>query len=117
MAVVHFINLDYLEMIFQGKAFAESKSVEGRMASWGTMISESRLSPFFGYGPNKDYLYSKGFSPENEFLYTKARYGYVGLTTFHPCSLVSPYYFFRQSLAEPFVVFFGYSHFYCYQFL
>ncbi|MBK8417213.1 MAG: O-antigen ligase family protein [Bacteroidetes bacterium] len=93
--VVHFINLDYLEMIFQGKAFAESKSVEGRMESWGTMISESRLSPFFGYGPNKDYLYSKGFSPENEFIYTKARYGYVGLTTFI-LLIISPYYFFRR---------------------
>ncbi|MBK6640488.1 MAG: hypothetical protein IPG39_04295 [Bacteroidetes bacterium] len=56
--VVHFINLDYLEMIFQGKALLNPNRYR-RMESWGTMISESRLSPFFGYGPNKDYLFQR----------------------------------------------------------
>jgi hypothetical protein len=93
--LIHFINLDYMEVTFQGKVFAESKSVEGRMASWSTLISESRLSPVFGFGPNKNYLYSKGISPENEFIYTKARYGYVGLTAFI-LLIFSPIYFFRQ---------------------
>lgn len=95
-ALVQFLNLDYLNMIFHGKAFTESNSVENRIQKWGTMYQESSLSPVFGYGPNKDYLYSKGFSPENEYLLAKVRYGYVGLTAFLVLVL-SPFYLFRKN--------------------
>lgn len=103
-AIVQFLNLDYLNMIFHGKAFAESNSVEHRIQKWGTMYQESSLSPIFGYGPNKDYLYSKGFSPENEYLLAKVRYGYVGLTAFLVLVL-SPFYLFRKNWREHYFFF------------
>jgi O-antigen ligase len=64
--------------------------------------------PFFGYGPNKEYVYSKELHPENEYIFYLWRYGIQGVI-FYLSMLLVPLVYFYKRLKEfyflPFIVF------------
>lgn len=57
----------------------ENSSVKGRIHVWEKLFSMWKEKPFFGYGPNKNYMYSNNIYPENEYIFFLWRFGIVGL--------------------------------------
>lgn len=58
---------------------AENNSVRGRFEIWAYLIDMWMNKPVFGYGPNKEFMYSNFIYPENEYIFYLWRYGIIGL--------------------------------------
>lgn len=74
----------------------ENSSVMGRMEVWKLLLNQWLEKPFFGYGPNKNYLYSNNIYPENEYIFFLWRYGIIGLA-FFGYLLLQPFFMLGKS--------------------
>ncbi|MBC9811957.1 O-antigen ligase family protein [Crocinitomicaceae bacterium CZZ-1] len=57
----------------------DNNSVRGRFEIWSYLIDMWMNKPVFGYGPNKEFMYSNFIYPENEYIFYLWRYGIIGL--------------------------------------
>jgi O-antigen ligase len=60
----------------------ENNSLSLRIKVWGQLFNSWLESPWFGYGPNKAFIYKTKLYPENEYLFYLWRYGVQGLLSY-----------------------------------
>ena len=78
---------------------SENTSVTGRFEIWHKLIDLWKEKPLFGYGPNKEYIYSRDIYPENEYIFFLWRYGSIGLIIYM-FILFFPFLFFRNRVLK-----------------
>jgi len=77
----------------------ENNSLAVRIKIWGELIGLWLQQPFFGYGPNKAFVYRTQLHPENEFVFYLWRYGIQGLLGFMAL-LIFPFLFLFKKIKD-----------------
>ena len=77
----------------------ENNSLAVRIKIWGELIGLWLKQPFFGYGPNKAFVYRTQLHPENEFVFYLWRYGIQGLLGFFAI-LTIPFLFLFKKIKD-----------------
>ena len=104
-----FIDTIALQYLFNTKPkLQDNNSFSVRLEIWAKLFKMWVQKPFFGYGPNKEYVYSNELHPENEYIFYLWRYGIQGVILYLSMLLVPLFYFYKR-LKEfyflPFIVF------------
>ncbi len=104
-----FIDTIALQYLFNTKPkLQDNNSFSVRLEIWAKLFKMWVQKPFFGYGPNKKYVYSNELHPENEYIFYLWRYGIQGVILYLSMLLVPIFYFYKR-LKEfyflPFIVF------------
>lgn len=95
-----FLDTIALQYLFNTKPqLQENNSLAVRLKIWGKLINMWTEQPFFGYGPNKAYVYREKLHPENEYIFYLWRYGIQGVVTYLSILLV-PILYFRSRIKE-----------------
>lgn len=76
-AVMNLLNLGYLLSMFETD-IQENESWLERLLIWGYLYEMIEQSPWFGYGPDKDFFYDHKIFAENDYILNTWRYGYIG---------------------------------------
>jgi O-antigen ligase len=74
----------------------ENTSLSGRLEIWKLLGDQILQKPIFGWGPNKNYMYSNNIYPENEYIFMAWRFGFIGLF-FYLFWLIYP---FKESIKK-----------------
>jgi O-antigen ligase len=95
-----FLDTIALQYLFNTKPqLQENNSLAVRLKIWGKLINMWTEQPFFGYGPNKAYVYREKLHPENEYIFYLWRYGIQGVVTYLSILLV-PILYYRSRIKE-----------------
>lgn len=95
-----FLDTIALQYLFNTKPqLQENNSLAVRLKIWGKLINMWTEQPFFGYGPNKAYVYREKLHPENEYVFYLWRYGIQGVVAYLSILLV-PILYFRSRIKE-----------------
>lgn len=81
LAIAAVLNLDYLSSLWTSD-IANTASIVVRLDIWWRLLDMVQASPWMGYGPFKDYFYSRGLHADNEYILMLWRYGYPGLVIY-----------------------------------
>lgn len=80
-AVITLLNLDYLLSIWETDIEQNDSWLE-RLLVWDYLYTMIQSSPWFGYGPDKDFFYNNEIYAENEYILNTWRYGYIGVVLY-----------------------------------
>lgn len=95
-----FLDTIALQYLFNTKPqLQENNSLAVRLKIWGKLINMWTEQPFFGYGPNKAYVYREKLHPENEYVFYLWRYGIQGVVAYLSILLV-PILYYRSRIKE-----------------
>lgn len=75
----------------------ENNSLSMRFEIWKNLIKMWTKQPFFGYGPNKNYVYSEKLYPENEYVFYLWKYGLQGLFAYIILVFSPIVFFFKKN--------------------
>jgi O-antigen ligase len=92
-----FIDTIALQYLFNTKPkLQDNNSFSVRLEIWAKLLKMWGQKPFFGYGPNKEYVYSKELHPENEYIFYLWRYGIQGLFLYFSMLLAPVLYYYKR---------------------
>jgi len=101
-----FLDTIALQYLFNTKPqLQENNSLAVRLKIWGKLISMWTEQPFFGYGPNKAYIYREKLHPENEYVFYLWRYGIQGVLAYLAIFCVPIFYFLKRIKEFTFLIF------------
>lgn len=101
-----FLDTIALQYLFNTKPqLQENNSLAVRLKIWGKLIRMWTEQPFFGYGPNKAYIYREKLHPENEYVFYLWRYGIQGVIAYLAIFCVPIFYFFKRIKEFTFLIF------------
>lgn len=101
-----FLDTIALQYLFNTKPqLQENNSLAVRLKIWGKLINMWTEKPFFGYGPNKAYVYREKLHPENEYVFYLWRYGIQGLLAYLAILCVPILYFYKRIKDFTFLIF------------
>lgn len=101
-----FLDTIALQYLFNTKPqLQENNSLAVRLKIWGKLIKMWTEQPFFGYGPNKAYVYREKLHPENEYVFYLWRYGIQGVLAYLSIFCVPIFYFYKRMKEFTFLIF------------
>jgi O-antigen ligase len=101
-----FLDTIALQYLFNTKPqLQENNSLAVRIKIWGELFHMWTQQPFFGYGPNKAFVYREKLHPENEYIFYLWRYGVQGLLAYLSLFLVPLFYFGKRTKEFSFLIF------------
>jgi len=101
-----FLDTIALQYLFNTKPqLQENNSLAVRLIIWGKLINMWAEQPFFGYGPNKAYIYKEKLYPENEYVFYLWRYGIQGLLAYLAIFCAPIFYFYKRIKEFTFIIF------------
>jgi hypothetical protein len=68
--------------ILTNNSLSTNTSIKGRLDMWKILIDMIYEKPLFGWGPNKNYIYSHNIYPESEVIFLIWKYGFIGFLLF-----------------------------------
>jgi hypothetical protein len=75
-------NASHVPSILSNNSLSTNTSIKGRLDMWKILIDMIYEKPVFGWGPNKNYIYSHSIYPENEMIFLVWKYGIIGFFLF-----------------------------------
>lgn len=75
-------NKSHVPEILSNNSLSTNTSIKGRLDMWKILINMIYEKPLFGWGPNKNYIYSHNIYPENEVIFLIWKYGFIGFLLF-----------------------------------
>ncbi len=100
-----FLDTIALQYLFNTKPqLQENNSLAVRIKIWGELFQMWTQQPFFGYGPNKAFVYREKLHPENEYIFYLWRYGVQGLLAYLSLFLVPLFYFGKRTKEFSFLI-------------
>ncbi len=101
-----FLDTIALQYLFNTKPqLQENNSLAVRLKIWGKLINMWTEQPFFGYGPNKAYVYREKLHPENEYVFYLWRYGIQGVLAYLSIFCAPIFYFYKRMKEFTFLIF------------